>query len=689
MSLPEVQLLRPAWLLALIPLALGLWRLWRSNAGTVAWRNLVDAHLLPHLLVGEDGRAHWLPLTLVALGGLVAVLALAGPVWQKLPQPAYQQQAARVIVVDISRSMNATDLPPSRLAHARFEILDLLRRFREGQTALVAYGTEPYVVSPLTSDAKTIAAQVPSLSTDLLPVHGPKRTDLALEKAGRLLRQGGSAQGQVILLTDALEQPAAALDAARQLRARGYRLSVLGVGSPAGAPVPLPDGGFLQDGDGAVLMPKLDSEVLQSLAAAGGGRYHTASLDDRDIEALVREAPRGRTRAAAKPVTADQWREEGPWLLLALLPLAAVAFRRGWLSPLLLLILIAPAPPADAYSWSGLWLRPDQQAARLLEQGQAQDAARSFQRRDWRAAAAYEAGDYQRALETLETIQDPEAWYNRGNTLARLGDYAKAIAAYDRALAQAPDNADARHNRELVRRLLEQQRHQASQTQPSGRRDDANGGEGSPEPQDAAQAGHESDQPKQGGKSDAQSDGQAPSSARSETRSGRTKEPREQGEHGNPSQATQQANSEAATAQPAPSHSGGAGAGGLEEDQEENKTTASAQEEEENARTGSPGRRERAARAVEQPRATAGGNAEPIAHDDRAAHAGAEPGAADLLRNSEHRESQSRPVGASSDLSMTEAQQAMEHQLNRVPDDPAGLLRQRFLLQHMRRNGQL
>ncbi|MGD8620263.1 MAG: VWA domain-containing protein, partial [Gammaproteobacteria bacterium] len=287
MALPDIHLLRPAWLLALLPLAWGLWRLARGRHGESVWRTLVDAHLLPHLMVGRDGRFKRLPLWLLGFGGIIAIVALAGPVWQRLPQPTYVAQIERVVVLDISRSMNAADMPPSRLAHARFEVLDLLRRFREGQTALIAYGAEPFVVSPLTADSKTIAAQVPSLTTNLLPVKGPKRTGLALQAAADLLQQAGATQGQVILVTDGLDNSATALDAARQLRTRGYRLSILGVGTASGAPVPLAGGGFAKTGADSLTLSKLDSTALRALAAAGGGHYVRATPDDRDIEALA------------------------------------------------------------------------------------------------------------------------------------------------------------------------------------------------------------------------------------------------------------------------------------------------------------------------------------------------------------------------------------------------------------------
>ena len=697
MNLPDLHLLRPGWLLALIPLALGLWRLARNNTGAAAWRGVVDTHLLPHLLVGQDGRTRWLPLLLLALGGLLGTLALAGPVWQRLPQPAFQAQAQRVIVLDISPGMNASDLPPSRLAHARYEILDLLKRFQEGQTALIAYGAEPFVVSPLTADAKTIAAQVPSLSTDLLPVQGDKRTDLALQAAGRLLGQAGSPHGQVILLTDALDHPAAALQAARQLRDKGYRLSVLGVGTAEGAPVPAADGGFVKSGDGSPLVAKLDTEALRSLAKSGGGHYVTSRSDDRDLQALDTDTGRERraTAAGEPTVLADQWREEGPWLLLALLPLAAVGFRRGWLAPLVLVVLLVPAPPASAFSWSNLWQRPDQQAAGLLQQGQAQAAAGVFERPDWRAAAAYQAGDYAAALKNLEDMQNPTASYNRGNTLARLGDYQQAIDAYDQALAGNPDNADARHNRELVQRLLQQQQQQQQQQGQQGQKDqqDNEGKSGQQQggsQQDGEQSAGQNQKQQKGDQQQSgdQANSQPSSSGQSQSPANADQNGSQQGKHENaPAAASQEAQAQPQTAADANGASNQADEKTVQPSPQQNAQTQSADAgtnnnnkpsgmkqspETDNGKTSSAAEHQSASNATS---------------DKRTDTAGAQPGLADLL-NTRGNQSAGKPPAPPAPP-MTEAQQAMEHQLNRVPDDPAGLLRQRFLLQHLRRTGQL
>jgi Ca-activated chloride channel homolog len=691
MNLSDLHLLRPLWLLALIPWALGVWHLARRNATTPVWRDLVDAHLLPHLLDTQESPAQRLLLWLLAIGGLLGILALAGPVWRHLPQPAYQTEAQRVIVLDISESMNAADLPPSRLAHARFEILDLLKRLREGQTALIAYGAEPFVVSPLTGDSKTIAAQVPQLSTGLLPVEGAKRTDLALKAADRLLTQAGSRDGEVILVTDGLDQPAASLEAAQQLRQDGYRLSVLGIGSPAGAPIPKAEGGFRQTADGRPQLTKLDEQALPSLAAAGGGKYVTATPDDRDIEALDLERVHKRLAEDTSNTTtlADQWREEGPWLLLLLLPLAAAGFRRGWLGPLVLVVMITPTHQAQASVWSDLWHRPDQQAAGLLEAGDPQAAAQRFERPDWRAAAAYQAGQYDNALQDLSDPKSPRTWYNRGNTLAKMGKYQQAIDAYDQALAKNPDDADAQYNRDLIEQLMKQQNQSSSQKQ-SGNPEEGDQSQSSDQSQDSAQSNQEQTEKQQSGEkqSSQEQSGQSGEKQSSQEQSGQSSDQTSSAQQ-NPADQNGQQNtaSKEKDAQSSEDHSSSTTPPQSEEqtgDTREQSTTASAdraKQDEQQPDSQSPSGQ---MTGPEQDQTTSDSNPNQAEAQ--------EPGLADLLNQKPPGDSdKSAATGAkiSSVPPMTEAEQAMEHQLNRVPDDPGGLLRQRFLLQHLRRTGQL
>jgi Ca-activated chloride channel family protein len=464
-ELTDFHFLRPWWLLALLPLFVLVAALYRQRRAGIDWERICDPGLLPHVLIGKPAPGARRPLWLLVAGGVPAILALAGPAWEKLPAPVFRNVSALVIVLDLSVAMDAADLKPSRLERARYKIADILRERKDGQTALLVYGGDAFTVTPLTDDSATIGAQLSALSTALMPAQGA-RVDLGLQAAERLLKQAGLTGGDILLVT-AGERAGAAADTARRLRAGGYRLSVLGVGTAEGAPVPLAEGGFLKDDRGRILVPRLDADPLRNLAETGGGLYRGLSADAGDVEALLRFVDR-RTdpdRQAGNPLNIDQWRERGPWLLLPVLPLAALAFRRGWLGAWLL-ILVLPVPDcAEAFEWRDLWKTPDQQARQAFEAGQAEQAAERFRNPEWKAAAEYKAGRYAEAAETLQDFDTAESRYNQGNALARQGRYQEALSAYERALALDPNHQDARYNRDLVRKALEKQQQEQQQPQ--------------------------------------------------------------------------------------------------------------------------------------------------------------------------------------------------------------------------------
>lgn len=460
----QFHFIRPAWLWALVVLVILLWLYARAVHTSRSWQAVCDPQLLPYILAVIPGRTKRWPLFIIAFTGLLIIIALAGPVWQQLEQPVFREQSALVIVLDLSRSMDAADIKPSRVARARLKIIDILKQRNEGQTALVVYAADAFVVSPLTDDAETIIAQVPSLSTSLMPNQG-SRPDLALAKAAQLLQQAGVPRGEILLVSDGAEGDMLT-NTITDLTQKGHRLSVLGVGTTQGVPVALEGGGFLKDRDGAIVVPKLDEQALHSVALQGGGRYRTLATDDSDMQSFLAdfEASRLDTVENETGFKADIWREEGPWLLLLVIPLAALVFRRGYLVVFLLLWLPVPQP-AYAMSWEDLWSRPDQQASRALEQGDASKAAGLFTDPQWKAAAHYRAKDYQQSVDALGEINTPEAWYNKGNALARLGRLPDAIAAYDKALELDSRHEDARYNRDLLKKQMEQQPQEQSQQQ--------------------------------------------------------------------------------------------------------------------------------------------------------------------------------------------------------------------------------
>jgi Ca-activated chloride channel family protein len=525
--LHQFHFLRPWWLAALILLPLLAWLGVRRNAAQMELSRLVDAELLPHLLRGRVGNRS-LPLWLFALGWTLCALALAGPTWSRVEQPLYASRAAQVVAISLSQRMLARDVAPSRLDRARYKARDLLHANQDGLNALVGYAGEAFVVAPLTSDANSLDDLLDAMAPDTMPVDGDNAA-AAIERGVALIHDGKAGGGSLVLITD--QADAAADAAARKAQAAGVRVSVLGVGTSQGGPVPLPDGGFLRDAQGGMLLARRDDAALAALAAAGGGRYVAMTTDHRDIDDLhaqLRNAPA--TLAAGQQ--GDQWQDRGAWLLLPLLPIVALAFRRGWL--LLLPLVLLPLLPttARATSWSDLWQRPDQQAAQALRDGDAKRAQQLARDPAWRGAAAYRAGDYAAAAQALPQAPGTDAAYNLGNALAKQGAYQQALAAYDHALQLDPANADAKANRKAVEDWLRRQQQQqpSDQKQHEGRDGSKNqssageqgkaGNQGEKSPSSAQDQAKPSDQPGQDGKPQEQSGKNESSQGKPDQRSG-------------------------------------------------------------------------------------------------------------------------------------------------------------------------
>lgn len=324
----DFAFIRPWWLLAFIPWLLALIFMLRDRKSESAWEKVVDPVLQPYVIEpGQKNRSlsGWALLT----GWAICLTVLAGPVWQKQEIPVFQGQQAQVILFDLSRSMNSDDLKPSRVARARFKLTDILNQAEGLQIALIAFAERPYVVSPLSDDANTIAAFVESLDPSIMPAQG-SRIDLAIDQSVLLLSQAGVSQGQVVLFTDS-DVDAKAITAASSAAAAGHRLSVIGVGTEQGSPLRGEDGRFLQDASGAIVVPQLKVDALATLAAAGAGIFTTLKNNDDDIRLIdrVQKAIEVVGDASEKQATREYWVEYGPYVVVTLLLLALLFFRRG------------------------------------------------------------------------------------------------------------------------------------------------------------------------------------------------------------------------------------------------------------------------------------------------------------------------------------------------------------------------
>ena len=503
MQIEDFHFLRPWWLLSLLPLLMFAWYWVKRTQSGSGWETTIDDDLLAVLLDGAHKRTNrWLSFLLLVAFTCSAV-GLAGPTWQKLPQNVEQKNDALVIILDLSLSMLAEDIKPSRIERARQEITDVLRLREEGQTALVAYAGDAHAVVPLTNDTATITNLLVSLSPEMMPVFGSK-TDHALTLAHELFDNALIQQGRILLVTDGIDN----INSVTRHRSRAFPISVLGIGSAQGGPIPLDrirqPGRFLQTQEGNQIIALLDEQRLREVANLSYGNYAKAIVGDADITYALAVPLPSEDDSIEVEREFDTWFDQGHWATLLLIPLLLLGFRKGVFLCLLLTCSLA-APPAHANAvtdlWHSLWSRGDQRGFQALRGGEPEKAATLFDDRQWQSVAQYRSGDYISSLTGFQSNPGVTGRYNEANSLARLSEYGAAITLYQQVLSAQPNHQDATFNKELVERLLQEQQ-QAEQQQNQDQQNQANNENSDSEQNDQSEDQEQSDQDQDSEQSD-------------------------------------------------------------------------------------------------------------------------------------------------------------------------------------------
>ena len=464
----ELIFLRPWWLL-LIPvgfvLAFAVTRRHRNS-----WRRICDSELFSELSLISDRVSERMVGLSIVLGWLLAVIALAGPAWDRNQNALYQSVDAMVVVFDLSRSMNSTDLLPSRLERARYKALEVIEAQQGKSVGLVAFAGDAFDVTPISDDIGTVSHLLHSLQIQMMPVQG-SLASTGLYRAHQLLNNSGYRRGAVVLLTDGVDEDA--FSAAKSLTDDGFRLSVIAVGTVAGAPISVDNGDFLKDGDGNFVVAQVNVATLVKLANQGGGLFSLVS--EPFTESMLHRINFGgeSVELTANDDSSVDWNDRGPWILLGLLPLVALIFRRGWI---LSIFILLPVTSQDAYAfkWEDLWLRSDQQAAAAVRMEDF-DRSRLAEHPEWNGIALYRQNKFEEAAAEFSKSSDKVANFNTGNAKAKDGDLQGAIENYEAAIEIDPDFEDAQFNFDLVKKLLQElQRRQRSRQEDSRESQESN-----------------------------------------------------------------------------------------------------------------------------------------------------------------------------------------------------------------------
>jgi Ca-activated chloride channel family protein len=447
----DFHFLRPWWLLG-IPVALLLiWLALRRGDVRRLWQGLIAPDLLAHLVVHRNGTSRFRPIHLAAVVIALGSLAAAGPTFRRERPPFVEDQAALAVAVDLSQTMDAIDVSPSRLERVKLKIHDLMGRRPGARTALFAYAGSAHLVLPPTEDQNLLSSYVDALATRIMPVAG-RDTAKALQTMATALA-GETAPGTLLFFTDGIEPGARQ---AFQHLPPGWNALILGIGTAEGGPVKTADGAFLTDAAGARVVARLDAGAFEAMRGEGV-EVAAVTLDDSDVDWVTR-----RIRShfeAAKGQSESHWRDLGWWLTIPIAAASLFGFRRGWSVAWALLIVVPlawgqPGPAmAEPLSWQDMWLTPDQQGRLAFQHGDFAVASERFADPMWRGAALYRAGRFAEALDAFAQRDTAESYFNQGNTFAHLGRLDEAAASYRQALARRPGWPAAKANLALVERL--------------------------------------------------------------------------------------------------------------------------------------------------------------------------------------------------------------------------------------------
>ncbi len=460
-SLEHFHFLRPEWGLAIIPWIIITMVQNRRQASRDMFGGIIAPHLLEHLRL-QRFESRWLnPVNFTRVISVLLLLVMMGPTWRQQPSPLSEDEASLVILLDVSASMQQTDVQPSRLQRAKQKIGDLLALRPDKKAALIVYAGSAHTVLALTADQEILKQYLAAIAPTIMPRAG-KFPEYSLPLVDAVLRES-DAPATVVMFTDGLGADSAAAFET-YFETSGDQLLIVGVGSER-----------QEEG-----LAPLERRSLEQLASATGGSYQDISVDDSDVRRLNRRID---SHYVVIENSALPWLDSGYVLVFPAMALFLMWFRRGWTLTwawLLLPLLLAgnPAPvqaqtgrgtntetPAESAAetrWSplqwfaDLWLTGDQQGRLLMQRGDYRAAASHFDSTMWKGLAYYYAEDFMLAAEYFSRSDSDDALFNEANARAHARDYVRAVNRYDRLLARNPEYPGALQNRDRVQAIIDE-----------------------------------------------------------------------------------------------------------------------------------------------------------------------------------------------------------------------------------------
>ncbi|PSL21998.1 VWA domain-containing protein [Shimia abyssi] len=444
-ALSAFHFIRPAFLLTLIPLALLWWRIRRPAEAADTVTLDIAPHLKSALTIGAKRATRFHPIDLVTLVLTLLTLAASGPTWSRVPEPFAAQTAPMVIALQVTPSMQESDLAPSRLERAKQKIRDLLEMRAGARTALIAYSGTAHSAVPMTDDSALIQPYLEGLSPEIMPVEGTAPL-AALALAQDILQRDDNAGGVLFLLDDISTSDATQLAQS----ANGTPLAFLTMLPNSTTP------SALSQVQAQTVAVTPDTADLRALERGFQAAYQQAQLQD-----------------AAQP-----WQDRGAWLAWPAAFLLLFWFRRGVTMRWALLFALAMSIPPERAQAQGVsqslrdwFFTPDQQGWLAYRKKDYAIAADRFADPYARGVAQYRAGQYEAAAQSFAQLDTADAAFAAGMAYVKSRGYRNGVRAFERALEIDPTHQGANNNLPIAKQIVdfvETQREQSDTGEDSG-----------------------------------------------------------------------------------------------------------------------------------------------------------------------------------------------------------------------------
>jgi len=461
------------WLWFIVPVAL----IYLYGFKKVRKRLTAFALFMPKLMgsLKLSRRRVLLKLAFISLALGFMFVALAKPRWGFEWQMVQMKGSDVIIAVDVSRSMLATDVNPSRIERARREIIDLLDMVKGDRVGIIAFAGGAYVHCPLTSDYGTVKKLLEYLDPRLIRTQGTAIGEALLAASDSLGEASPeSSKGRaVILISDGEDESPVSKEVISKLKSNAIRVYTVGVGKTEGAPIPEDGGGFKKDSQGRVVLSKLDEAELKRIASATGGMYSRSVSGDMDLASIYQRGILGKTDETEFDEQKRKiWYERFQWfILVAIILLVAEVFISEYRLVLVLLSFIwfqsyTDTAVADEISTAEESYRENKflEAKDKFERLEIQNPD-ELKHAYNKGISSYRLKDYDAARQAFAKSSSSEdkqlssrSMYNLGNTEAQLKNYDGAISSYEEALKIDPKFKEAQENLGIVKQLKEQKK---------------------------------------------------------------------------------------------------------------------------------------------------------------------------------------------------------------------------------------